>query len=49
MADVPDISEFTETAPGHAPDEGVLKEMFPGAQVVEDPDTTGPATASRKK
>ena len=49
IAKVPDISEFTETAPGHAPDEGVLKEMFPGAQVVEGPDTAGPATTSRKK
>ena len=49
MAKVPDIAEFTETLPGHEPDEGVLKEMFPGAQVVEDAGTTGPAAATRKK
>jgi len=47
--EIPDVSQFTETSPGHELDEGVLKGIFPGANPVEDSDATAPTTSSRKK
>jgi hypothetical protein len=49
VEEIPDVSQFTETSPGHELDEGVLKGVFPGANPVEDSDTTAPTTSSRKK
>ncbi len=43
--EIPDVSEFTETAPENPHQEGMLKEMFPSANEVEVPGTS----AARKK
>ena len=43
--EIPDISEFTEIAPENPHQEGLLKEMFPGANEVDEP---GAAPARKK-